>query len=183
LILEFMAKRPQQQQPPQPPPQQDQQDQQDQGHPIADQFSDEEMEQVKRYGQALNSPSDFSDEVEKELNKRGAYQRHQERSAAKMRAAQTGGSPGLGPTESQQALAKQQTALQQQVATTGAAAASQAQAGQSPQPTPPPAPSSAQGVTTPYSAQAGAVGGAGQAPPPQGAQGAPEAPGAPEEGS
>jgi len=72
------------------------QPQQPQRHPIAHRFSDEEMEQVQRYGQALSGPTDFSEEVEKELEKRGAYQRAQKRNAAKMRAAQTGGSPGLG---------------------------------------------------------------------------------------
>jgi hypothetical protein len=111
-----MAKQPQQQQQQQPPPPQDQ------SHPIADQFSDDEMSQIQRYGQALNSPSDFSDEVEKELNKRGAYQRPREAGAAKMHAAATAGSEGLGPTEAEQTLAKQQSALQQQAASAGAGA-------------------------------------------------------------
>ena len=96
--------------------------QQKQSNP-AEQFSDPEMEQVKRYGQALGgAPTDFDEEVERELEKRGAYDRirPQEASAAKMKATQTGGSPGLGPTEAEQQLAKQQQALQQQAASTGA---------------------------------------------------------------
>ena len=36
-------------------------------NPIADQFSDDDMEQIKRYGQALGGhPTDFDDEVERE---------------------------------------------------------------------------------------------------------------------
>jgi hypothetical protein len=166
-----MAKQPQQQQPPKQPPQQDQ------SHPIADQFSDDEMEQVQRYGQALNTPSDFSDEVEKELEKRGAYQRHHEASAQKMRQAQTSGSEGLGPSEAEQKLSQQRSQLLQQQATAGAAGAAQAQQGRSGSPTPPPAPTGPQGVTQPYSSQAGAVGGSGQAPQPQAQpQGPPAAP-------
>jgi hypothetical protein len=158
--------------------------QQQQKQSPADQFSDPEMEQIKRYGQALGgAPTDFDEEVEQEIN---ARRRTREANAQKMRAAQTGGSPGLGPTEAEQALAKQQQTLQQQAATTGAAAGQQAQAGQPPQPTPPPAPAGAAGVTKPYSAQAGAVGGAGEAPPgtqdqQQSAGGEP--PGAPGEGA
>ncbi len=39
-------------------------------HPIADQFSDDEMNQIKRYGQALGgSPTPFDEEVEKYLKK------------------------------------------------------------------------------------------------------------------
>jgi hypothetical protein len=77
-----------------------------------------------------------------------------EASAAKMHAAQTGGSTGLGPTEAQQALIKQRAALQQQ--TTGAAAqtAAQAQGAQSAI-QPPAAPSGPAGVTQPYPAQKG----------------------------
>jgi hypothetical protein len=68
-------KQPQQQQPPQ--------------HPIADQFSDPEMEQVQRFGQALGGqPSAFDEEVEKALAKH--YPK--EFSAEKMHAAQSSGS-------------------------------------------------------------------------------------------
>jgi hypothetical protein len=73
-------------------------------HPTSDKFSDQEMDQVKRYGEALGSSSEFSDEVEKELEKRGAYQRHQEAGTAKMRAAQTAGSTGLGQLMTCQAV-------------------------------------------------------------------------------
>ena len=39
-------------------------------HPFADQFSSDEMEQIKRYGQALGgSPTPFDEEVEKHLRK------------------------------------------------------------------------------------------------------------------
>jgi hypothetical protein len=37
-------------------------------HPIADEFSDDEMKQVKRFGQALGGqPTDFDEEVERRL--------------------------------------------------------------------------------------------------------------------
>src|SRR5258707_4729447 len=92
-------------------------------HP-AEQFDDSEMEQIKRYGQALGgAPTDFSEQVETALNER---QRAREAGAAKMHAAQTSGSQGLGPTEAEQALAKQRTALQQEAASTGAGAAASA---------------------------------------------------------
>jgi hypothetical protein len=39
-------------------------------HPVADQFSDHEMDRVMRYGQALGgSPTPFDEEVEKHLRK------------------------------------------------------------------------------------------------------------------
>jgi hypothetical protein len=39
-------------------------------HPLADQFSDDEVDQIKRYGQALSgSPTSFDEEVEKNLRK------------------------------------------------------------------------------------------------------------------
>ena len=39
-------------------------------HPVADQFSDDETDQVERYGQALGgSPTPFDEEVEKHLRK------------------------------------------------------------------------------------------------------------------
>jgi hypothetical protein len=84
-----------------------------------------------------------------------------EASAEKMHAAQTGGSPGLGPTEAQANLAKQRAVLQQKAAQQSEVAAQQAQAQQT-SPTPPPAPSGPQGVSQPYPAQAG------QAPEPEG---------------
>ena len=103
----------------------------------ADQFSDDEMEQMKRYGAAQLGGTQFSDAVEKELNK---LQKKREASAAKMKAAQTGGA-GLGPTDAEQAAVKQEGALQQQAATAGGQAAAQAQgaqAGASGPPTVPP---------------------------------------------
>src|SRR5258706_16414246 len=101
-------------------------------HP-AEQFGDSEMEQIKRYGQALGGqPTDFDEQVESALNER---QRAREANAAKMHAAQTGGSEGLGPTEAEQALVKQRSALQQQAASAGAQGAAQAQGGQPPGPT------------------------------------------------
>jgi hypothetical protein len=89
-----------------------------------------------------------------------------EASAAKMQAARTAGSTGLGPTEAEQALAKQQGALQQQSAAAGAQRAAQAQSQQT-SVAPPPAPAGPQGTTAPYRAQKGTVGGPGtvQAPP------------------
>ncbi len=90
----------------------------------ADQFSDDDMDQIKRFGQALGgAPTDFDEEVEKALD---ARLRAREASAGKMKAAATGGSAGLGPTEAEQALAKQQSALQQQTAGAGAGAAASA---------------------------------------------------------
>jgi hypothetical protein len=63
----------------------------------AEQFSDPEMEQIKRFGQALGGqPTDFDEQVEEALNKR---ERAREANAQKMRAAQTSGSTGLGPTD------------------------------------------------------------------------------------
>src|SRR5260370_42515277 len=120
-------------------------------HP-AEQFSDPEMEQVQRFGEDMGGgpPSDFDEQVENELN---ARQRAREAGAAKMHAAQTSGSTGLGPTEAEQTLAQQKGALQQQAASAGAQTASQAQAGQSP-PSAPAAPSGPQGTTQPYAAQA-----------------------------
>lgn len=123
----------------------------DDKHPIADQFSDEEMEQLKRYGEALGGSTPFSDEVEKHLPK---YEAHY----AKMRAAQTGGSlVGVGPSEMEQTAIQQQGALQQQAATQGAVQATQAQAAQTPR-IPPAAPSGPQGVSEPYPAQRGQEG-------------------------
>jgi hypothetical protein len=101
--------------------------------------------------------------------------------AKKMRAAQTAGASetGIGPTQAEQTLVKQQGALQQQAAAAGAQQATQAQ-GQQTSVAPPPAPTGPQGTTTPYSSQKGAVGGPGitQTPPPA----APAGPQAPEPG-
>lgn len=97
-------------------------------HPVADKFSDEEMQQIQRHGAAQMGDPSFSAEVEKELQKR------HEASAKKMRAAQSGGATeGLGPSDIQQQQAKQAGALQQQAAVQGQAQAAQAQAAMIPQ--------------------------------------------------
>jgi hypothetical protein len=55
-------------------------------HAVADQFSDDDMAQIKRYGQALGgSPTPFDEEVEK-------YLRSIETNKKKMKPARTGGS-------------------------------------------------------------------------------------------
>jgi hypothetical protein len=69
-------------------------------HPIADRLSDDEMSQIKRYGEALGGkPTALDEEVEMHL-------RAMEKNAGKMRAAQTGGSLELGPDEMEQARVK-----------------------------------------------------------------------------
>jgi hypothetical protein len=119
--------------------------------PTADQFSDEEMEQMKRYGAAQLGGTKFSAEVEKALDK--FHQRRGEASAAKMREAQM----GLAPSEMERAQVKQEGALQQQATTQGAMKAQQAQQGMIQGP-PPQAPTGPMGATVPYSAQAADVG-------------------------
>jgi hypothetical protein len=129
---------------------------------IPDQFSDEEMEQMKRHGAAQLGGTDFSAEVEKELDK---LQAAREASAGKMQAAQTGGSEGLGPSDIDTAAIKQRGAIQKQADTQGAAEAQQAQSTQAPI-NAPAAPTGPQGATIPFPAQKGAVGGPGNAPAP-----------------
>jgi hypothetical protein len=138
---------------------------------IPDQFSDDEMEQMKRYGSAQLGGTDFSAEVEKELDK---LQRGREASAAKMHAAQTsGGDTGLGPSDIDKAQIKQRDASQQQTATQGAQAAAQAQGAQAPV-NAPAAPTGPAGVSAPYPAQRAPQ------PPPSATQGLPpQAPAAP----
>jgi hypothetical protein len=152
----------------------------------ADQFSDEDMHQIKHYGQMLGGGvTPFDEAVEEALNKREA---NEEASAKKMHAAQTGApeaaAQSLAPSQMDQAAIKQRSALQQQAATEGAQAAAQAQGAQTPV-NAPPAPVGPQGATIPFSTQKGAVGGPGnvqqpsQAPPPPapgpgGPQGEPE---------
>jgi hypothetical protein len=73
-------------------------------HPIADQFSDDEMDQIKHYGQALGgSPTPFDEEVEKHLKKYEAKKK-------KMKAAQSDGCSSSG-TAMQQAAGGTQQAL------------------------------------------------------------------------
>jgi hypothetical protein len=139
----------------------------------ADQFSDPEMEQIKHFGQMLGGqPTDFDEEVEKALQKRGA-----EASAKKMRAAQM----GLAPSAMDTAAIKQREALAQQATTQGATQAQQAQGAQAPV-NAPRAPTGPVGTSEPYPAQAGAVGpqetpetpaSAGSAPPPSAPPAAP----------
>jgi len=117
----------------------------------ADQFSDEEMNQIKHYGQMLGGGvTPFDEAVEEALNKREAGEA----------AAQS-----LGPSAMDQAAVKQRGAIQQQAAAQGAVQAAQAQAAQ-PSPEPPPAPAGPQGATAPFAAQKGFTGGAGNAPKP-----------------
>ena len=135
----------------------------------ADQFTDPEMEQIQRYGQMLGGgPTPFEEAVEAALPKLhpGEAEKKKravqpglpgEAQAQKMRAAQTGGSPSLGPTEAEAALAKQRGMLEQQAAAAGQQQAQQAQR-QQPVSAPPPAPSGPAGVTQPYPAQRGEVG-------------------------
>lgn len=151
--------------------------------PAADQFSDEEMEQMKRHGAAqlggtsdsyIDSP-EFSEGVEKELNK---LQAAREASASKMKAAQTGGGDqGLGPSAMDQAAVKQGQAVNKQADAMAAAKAAQAQQAQAPI-NAPAAPAGPAGTTTTFPAQQGAVGGGGNAPQPSPP---PPAPGGPDE--
>ena len=65
-------------------------------HPIADQFSDDEMRRIKRYGEALGGkPTPFDEEVERWVQ---IYERHY----AKMCAALTWGSLDKGSCEMEQ---------------------------------------------------------------------------------
>lgn len=150
---------------------------------VAGQFSDDEMDQIKRYGQALGGkPSAFDEEVEEHLT-------GMEANAKKMRAAQTGAPEAaaapLGPSDIDQAQVKQSDAANKQADLQAAQKAAQAQAA-TPPVNAPPAPSGAAGNTIPFPAQKVSVGGSGNAsqptpaaPPPQ-----PPAPGGapPEEG-
>jgi hypothetical protein len=48
-------------------------------HPVTDQFSDEDMEQIKRYGQALSGGvTPFDDEVERHLARYEAKRKRME---------------------------------------------------------------------------------------------------------
>jgi hypothetical protein len=121
-----------------------QQQQQD----IGTQFSDPELEQLKRYGAAQLGGTQFSEAVEQELEK---LQHAREANAKKMKAAMRGGD--LGPEQFEQEQVQQTGALQRLAGSAGQAQAAQAQA-QMTSPTPPPAPSGTAGVTRPYPAQA-----------------------------
>jgi hypothetical protein len=181
-----MAKQPEQQQPPQPPQQQEDEQQFDIGNQdhfdnAPDEFKDHLTRAFIHAAGKGQHPGKYAgpkpEPPPEDAITEGDLQRHHEASYGKMHAAQTGGSEGLGPTEAEQTLAQQRNALLQQQAQIGAAAGAQAQQGRSGSPTPPPAPTGPQGVTQPYSSQAGAVGGSGQAPQPEAQpQGPPAAP-------
>jgi hypothetical protein len=112
-------------------------------------FTDQEQHALVQLRTMMGGESDEDKEVEEHL------QRIQEANAAKMHAAQTGGAAtGLGPTEAEAALIKQQAALGQQAAGQSAQAAAQAQVAKAPIQAPA-APSGPQGVTQPYKVQAG----------------------------
>lgn len=150
------------------------QQQQQSAQDIAGQFSDEEMEQIKRYGQALGGkPTALDEEVQGHLDAMEAHPGGMEANAARMRTAQM----GLAPGKMEEQQAKQTQSITQQAATQGAKQAAQAQAQQTPV-EPPAAPSGPTGTSTPYPAQKGS-----QPPPdvtalPAGEQGeAPPAPG------
>jgi hypothetical protein len=117
---------------------------------VAGQFSDEEMQALKLYGQALGGkPTPFDEEVEKHL---AGHEAH----FAKMRAAQTGGASeeGLGPSDIERAQQQGKSAAGQQATLQGAQAAQAAQQ-QAVSPSAPAAPSGPAGVSRPYPAQAG----------------------------
>jgi hypothetical protein len=84
------------------------------------QFTDHEQHVLTQLRPMMGGLDDEDREVQEYLD------RIEETNAKKMHAAATGGSPGLGPTEAEQQLAKQQSALQQQAASTGAGAAASA---------------------------------------------------------
>jgi hypothetical protein len=98
---------------------------------IADQFSEDEMNQIKHYGQMLGGGvTPFDEAVEEALNKRQAAR---EANASKMHAAQTGGGDmSLGPSAMDQAAVKQGQAINQQVDTQAAQQAMKAQGAQAP---------------------------------------------------
>jgi len=125
------------QQPPQPNP--------------ADQFSDQDMEQLKHYGEALGgNPTAFEEAVEHHLNFGTDAGHAHEASYEKMRTAQE----GLAPSDIEQAQMRSGPAVAQKQAQQSAQAASQAQAAQV-GPNAPPAPSGPVGTTEPFAAQQG----------------------------
>jgi hypothetical protein len=68
---------------------------------VPDQFSDDEMDQIKHYGQALGgSPTPFDEEVERHLRKIAAGKK-------RIKAALTGKSDQRGPTGEGQVRAQQ----------------------------------------------------------------------------
>src|SRR5215475_4895915 len=97
--------------------------QQPQGNP-ADQFSDQDMEQLKHYGEALGgNPTAFEEAVEAHLMGGTDAGHAHEASYEKMRAAQE----GLAPSDIEQAQSRSQPVIAQKQAQQSAQAASQAQ--------------------------------------------------------
>ena len=105
---------------------------------VTDQFSDDEMNQIKHYGQMLGGGvTPYDEAVEEALNKRQAAR---EANAKNMRVAQTGGGDiGLGPSQIDQHAIKQRGDIASQAATGGSQEAQAAQARQ-PSLEPPPVP-------------------------------------------
>jgi hypothetical protein len=120
-------------------------------HPNADEFSDDDMDQIKHFGQMLGGGvTPFEEAVEEAFNKRQAAR---EANAKKMHNAQTGGGDvGLAPSQMDQGAIKQRGAIAQQSATQGAEQAVQAENAQTPV-NAPPAPAGPQGSYPPYPAQ------------------------------
>jgi hypothetical protein len=100
-------------------------------HPIADQFSDDDMNQIEHFGQMLSGGvTPFDEAVEEALNKREVARKA---NAKKMKAAQTGAvaaDVGLGPSQMDEASIKQRGAIASRATTQGAAQAQAAQAQQ-----------------------------------------------------
>jgi hypothetical protein len=132
----------------------------------------------KYTGPTRRKDQDPDDPTETHLD----HAQQEEANARKMHLAQTGGSEVLGPTQMDQAQVKQRGALGQQAGLMQAQAAAKAQAAQ--QPVDPTAgPSGAQGTSTVFPAQKGAVGGPGNVPKPAPPQTPPPAPGGPPQGA
>ena len=67
-------------------------------HPVADQFSDHEMDQVKRYGQALNGGvTPFDEDVERHLARYEANRKKMEAKAQAAQSFQNAPPPPTGP--------------------------------------------------------------------------------------
>jgi hypothetical protein len=113
------------------------------------QFTSAESAHLKDAGRAfVGDPTPFDEETQEHLADHFAH----EASAGKERAAQTGGSIGLGPSAMDRVSIQQRAALAQQAATQGAVQAAKAQAAQSPV-NAPPALGGAVGSTIPFPAQ------------------------------
>ena len=127
-------------------------------------LSDQQQAALVHLGKMMGPQSDeFDNEVQRLHDQRHADEHNatnyeqefaeipHEASYRKMKAAQRG---GLGPSEMEEAAAKQQSAIQQTTGTTGQVQATKAQAAQV-GPAPPPAPGGPEGVSEPYPAERG----------------------------